>query len=129
MRRRLQRSCSCTTPLVLRPPKRRHGSGGSAGSSVRATAAAAGPRLYACAPGDWVQKGCVSLHRPFQVRIIANNKMRTYVAYALGLLTEKGHDEVVLRAMGRAITRAVIIGGWGKVLRASWHAMAPCIVA
>jgi DNA-binding protein len=45
-----------------------------------------------------------------QVRVLANNHMRSYISHAMGLLNDKGHDEVVFRAMGRAINKTVAIG-------------------
>lgn len=53
-----------------------------------------------------------------QVRIMATNKMRNYITYALTLLQEKGHTSVVLKAMGRAINKTVTIGerGGGSTL-------------
>ncbi|KAK9909582.1 hypothetical protein WJX75_004429 [Coccomyxa subellipsoidea] len=44
-----------------------------------------------------------------EVRIMAAGKMRNYISYATTLLTDKGHDAVVLKAMGRAINKTVTI--------------------
>ncbi|KAG1661226.1 hypothetical protein FOA52_008271 [Chlamydomonas sp. UWO 241] len=44
-----------------------------------------------------------------EVRVLSNNHMRSYISHAMGLLNEKGHDEVVLKAMGRAINKTVAI--------------------
>lgn len=44
-----------------------------------------------------------------EVRIMASNKMRNYITYALTLFKEKGHRSVVLKAMGRAINKTVTI--------------------
>ncbi len=41
---------------------------------------------------------------------MAGNKMRNYISYALSLFHEKGHPTILLRAMGRAINKAVAIG-------------------
>jgi Alba len=45
-----------------------------------------------------------------QVRITAVNKVRNYITYAMLLLEEKGHSAVVLKAMGKAINKSVIVG-------------------
>lgn len=45
-----------------------------------------------------------------QVRITAVNKVRNYIAYAMNLLDDKGHSSVVLKAMGKAINKSVIVG-------------------
>eukprot|EP00877_Chromochloris_zofingiensis_P009123 jgi/Chrzof1/4464/Cz14g14070.t1 len=44
-----------------------------------------------------------------EVRIMATNKMRNYITYALTLLQEKGHTSVILKAMGRAINKTITI--------------------
>lgn len=44
-----------------------------------------------------------------EVRIMATNKMRNYISYALTLLQDKGHRSVQLKAMGRAINKTVTI--------------------
>lgn len=45
-----------------------------------------------------------------QVRITSVNKVRNYISYAVALLDEKGHSSVVLKAMGQAINKAVVVG-------------------
>lgn len=48
---------------------------------------------------------------PFlQVRLTAVNKVRNYISYAMALLEEKGHSSVVLKAMGKAINKTVVVG-------------------
>ncbi|XP_051149916.1 uncharacterized protein LOC127264426 isoform X2 [Andrographis paniculata] len=44
-----------------------------------------------------------------EIRITSQGRMRNYIAYAMTLLQEKGSDEIVLKAMGRAINKAVTI--------------------
>lgn len=41
---------------------------------------------------------------------MASNKMRNYITYAMALFQDKGHRSVILKAMGRAINKAVSIG-------------------
>jgi DNA-binding protein len=41
---------------------------------------------------------------------MAQRNVRGYITYAKGLLEEKGHDTIELRAMGRAIHKAVLVG-------------------
>jgi hypothetical protein len=45
-----------------------------------------------------------------QVRITAVNKVRNYISYAMSLLEEKGHSSVVLKGMGKAINKTVVVG-------------------
>jgi hypothetical protein len=45
-----------------------------------------------------------------QVRIQSQNKVRNYISYAVALLEEKGHSSVILKAMGQAINKAVVVG-------------------
>lgn len=45
-----------------------------------------------------------------QVRITSVNKVRNYISYAVALLEEKGHSSVILKAMGQAINKAVVVG-------------------
>jgi DNA-binding protein len=45
-----------------------------------------------------------------QVRVTSTNKVRNYISYAVALLEEKGHSSVVLKAMGQAINKAVVVG-------------------
>lgn len=52
---------------------------------------------------------CCVCHNP-QVRITSVNKVRNYISYAVALLEEKGHSSVVLKAMGQAINKAVVVG-------------------
>ncbi|KAF2319691.1 hypothetical protein GH714_018028 [Hevea brasiliensis] len=44
-----------------------------------------------------------------ELRITAQWRMRNYISYALSLLQDKGTDEVVLKATGRAINKTVMI--------------------
>ncbi|WOK94672.1 ribonuclease P protein subunit p25-like protein isoform X1 [Canna indica] len=44
-----------------------------------------------------------------EIRITTQGRMRNYITYAASLLQEKGSDEIVLKAMGRAINKTVMI--------------------
>ncbi|XP_044509875.1 uncharacterized protein LOC123228536 isoform X2 [Mangifera indica] len=44
-----------------------------------------------------------------EIRITSQGRMRSYITYALSLLQEKGSNEVVFKAMGRAINKTVTI--------------------
>ncbi|CAA2975346.1 uncharacterized protein LOC111394438 [Olea europaea var. sylvestris] len=44
-----------------------------------------------------------------EIRITSQGRMRSYITYAMTLLQEKGSDEVVFKAMGRAINKSVTI--------------------
>ncbi|KAK1263143.1 hypothetical protein QJS04_geneDACA019929 [Acorus gramineus] len=44
-----------------------------------------------------------------EIRITAQGRMRNYITYATSLLQEKGSNEIVLKAMGRAINKTVMI--------------------
>lgn len=44
-----------------------------------------------------------------EVRITAVNKVRNYISYAMALLEEKGHSSVVLKGMGKAINKTVVV--------------------
>lgn len=44
-----------------------------------------------------------------EVRIMAAGQVRNYITYATSLLTEKGHEAVTLKGMGRAINKTVTI--------------------
>ncbi|KAJ9174582.1 hypothetical protein P3X46_013217 [Hevea brasiliensis] len=44
-----------------------------------------------------------------ELRITAQGRMRNYISYALSLFQDKGTDEVVLKATGRAINKTVMI--------------------
>ncbi|TQE07552.1 hypothetical protein C1H46_006872 [Malus baccata] len=44
-----------------------------------------------------------------EIRITSQGRMRNYITYAMTLLQEKGSDEVVFKAMGRAINKTVTI--------------------
>jgi DNA-binding protein len=50
------------------------------------------------------------------VRITAINKVRNYISYAMSLLEEKGHSSVVLKAMGKAINKTVVVGASWTIL-------------
>ncbi|WOL13414.1 ribonuclease P protein subunit p25-like protein [Canna indica] len=44
-----------------------------------------------------------------EIRITTQGRMRNYITYATSLLQEKGSNEIVLKAMGRAINKTVMI--------------------
>ncbi|KAK6940047.1 DNA/RNA-binding protein Alba-like [Dillenia turbinata] len=44
-----------------------------------------------------------------EIRITSQGRMRNYITYATTLLQEKGSNEIVLKAMGRAINKTVMI--------------------
>ncbi|CAN1163265.1 Ribonuclease P protein subunit p25-like protein [Linum perenne] len=44
-----------------------------------------------------------------EIRITSQGRMRNYISYAMTLLQEKGADEIVFKAMGRAINKTVTI--------------------
>lgn len=44
-----------------------------------------------------------------EIRITSQGRMRSYITYAMSLLQEKGADEIVFKAMGRAINKTVTI--------------------
>ncbi|KAG6517863.1 hypothetical protein ZIOFF_021262 [Zingiber officinale] len=44
-----------------------------------------------------------------EIRITAQGRMRNYISYATSLLQEKGSNEIVLKAMGKAISKTVMI--------------------
>lgn len=44
-----------------------------------------------------------------EIRITTQGRMRNYITYATGLLQDKGSDEVVFKAMGRAINKTVMV--------------------
>ncbi|XP_073294864.1 uncharacterized protein [Primulina huaijiensis] len=44
-----------------------------------------------------------------EIRITSQGRMRNYISYAMNLLQEKGSDEIVFKAMGRAINKSVTI--------------------
>ncbi|KAK6938996.1 DNA/RNA-binding protein Alba-like [Dillenia turbinata] len=44
-----------------------------------------------------------------EIRITSQGRMRNYITYAMTLLQEKGSNEVVFKAMGRAINKTVTI--------------------
>ncbi|KAL6493008.1 hypothetical protein OROGR_032767 [Orobanche gracilis] len=44
-----------------------------------------------------------------EIRITSQGRMRSYITYALTLLQEKGSDDLVFKAMGRAINKTVTI--------------------
>ncbi|XP_050369905.1 uncharacterized protein LOC126787997 isoform X2 [Argentina anserina] len=44
-----------------------------------------------------------------EIRITAQGRMRNYITYATTLLQDKGSNEIVLKAMGRAINKTVMI--------------------
>ncbi|CAI5515340.1 unnamed protein product, partial [Closterium sp. Naga37s-1] len=48
-------------------------------------------------------------HNENEIRITVAGKVRNYVTYAATLLQERGQKEVVVKAMGRAISKAVLV--------------------
>ncbi|KAF2293733.1 hypothetical protein GH714_004372 [Hevea brasiliensis] len=50
-----------------------------------------------------------------ELRITAQGRMRNYISYALSLFQDKGTDEVVLKATGRAINKTVMIAELLKI--------------
>ncbi|KAL9261473.1 DNA/RNA-binding protein ALBA1-like protein [Drosera capensis] len=44
-----------------------------------------------------------------EIRITRQGRMRSYITYAMTLLEEKGSDQIVVKAMGRAINKTVTI--------------------
>ncbi|CAL9080395.1 unnamed protein product, partial [Musa acuminata var. zebrina] len=44
-----------------------------------------------------------------EIRITTQGRMRNYITYATSLFQEKGSNEIVLKAMGRAINKTVMI--------------------
>ncbi|GAB4832965.1 hypothetical protein Ancab_006986 [Ancistrocladus abbreviatus] len=44
-----------------------------------------------------------------EIRITSQGRMRSYITYAMTLLQEKGTNEIVFKAMGRAINKTVTI--------------------
>mmetsp|Transcript_15228 Transcript_15228/g.30345 ORF Transcript_15228/g.30345 Transcript_15228/m.30345 type:complete len:194 (-) Transcript_15228:8-589(-) len=44
-----------------------------------------------------------------EIRITQQGKPRNYITYAMGLFTDHGADRIVLKAMGRAVNKAVTI--------------------
>ncbi|CAM8984335.1 unnamed protein product [Rhodiola kirilowii] len=44
-----------------------------------------------------------------EIRITSQGRMRSYITYAMTLLQEKSSDEIVFKAMGRAINKTVTI--------------------
>ncbi|EFJ21285.1 hypothetical protein SELMODRAFT_443692 [Selaginella moellendorffii] len=44
-----------------------------------------------------------------EIRITTQGKMRNYITYAISLIQDKGSEEIVLKAMGRAINKTVAI--------------------
>ncbi len=45
-----------------------------------------------------------------ELRVTSAGKSRTYVAQAVSLLTEKGHASVIVKGLGKAINKTVIVG-------------------
>ncbi|CAI5960300.1 unnamed protein product [Closterium sp. NIES-65] len=54
-----------------------------------------------------------------EIRITVAGKVRNYVTYAATLLQERGQKEVVVKAMGRAISKAVLVAESARV-RGEW---------
>ncbi|KAE8793414.1 hypothetical protein D1007_31998 [Hordeum vulgare] len=47
--------------------------------------------------------------RENEIRITALGRMRNYIGYGMSLLEENGHDEIIIKAMGRAINKTVMV--------------------
>ncbi|PPR89733.1 hypothetical protein GOBAR_AA30948 [Gossypium barbadense] len=56
-----------------------------------------------------------------ELRITAQGRMRNYISYAMTLLQEKGANEIVLKATGRAINKTVMIAELIKRRIAGFH--------
>ncbi|KAJ8615455.1 hypothetical protein MRB53_034827 [Persea americana] len=56
-----------------------------------------------------------------EIRITSQGRMRNYTTYATTLLQEKGLSEIVLKAMGRAINKCVMIAEMIKLRIAGLH--------
>ncbi|PAN41408.1 hypothetical protein PAHAL_8G041600 [Panicum hallii] len=44
-----------------------------------------------------------------EIRITTQGRMRNYISYGMSLLEENGHDEISIKAMGRAINKTVLV--------------------
>ncbi|CAN6374246.1 unnamed protein product [Urochloa humidicola] len=44
-----------------------------------------------------------------EIRITTQGRMRNYISYGMSLLEENGHDEINIKAMGRAINKTVMV--------------------
>ncbi|KAK3119842.1 hypothetical protein QOZ80_9AG0676150 [Eleusine coracana subsp. coracana] len=44
-----------------------------------------------------------------EIRITTQGRMRNYISYGMSLLEESGHDEISIKAMGRAINKTVMV--------------------
>lgn len=44
-----------------------------------------------------------------EIRITTQGRMRNYISYGMSLLEENGHDEISIKAMGRAINKTVMV--------------------
>lgn len=47
---------------------------------------------------------------PLQIRVQASVQMRTYISSGISLLQEKGLRSIMIKGMGRAISKSVGIG-------------------
>ncbi|XP_073003062.1 uncharacterized protein [Typha latifolia] len=56
-----------------------------------------------------------------EIRITAQGRIRNYISYAITLLQEKGSDEIIIKAMGRAINKSIVIVELIKRRVASLH--------
>eukprot|EP00980_Cylindrotheca_fusiformis_P011144 scaffold2557_cov121-Cylindrotheca_fusiformis.AAC.27 len=63
---------------------------------------------YRLVKGDVTNDSFLEATTGCEVRITQQGKPRNYISYAMGLLSE-GSDTVILKAMGRAINKAVTI--------------------
>ncbi|KAL4317899.1 hypothetical protein GQ457_18G019410 [Hibiscus cannabinus] len=57
-----------------------------------------------------------------ELRITAQGRMRNYISYAMSLLQDKGANEIVLKATGRAINKTVMIA---ELIKATVSAKMP----
>lgn len=92
----------------------RKGGGGGGGGRHRLTADAAKTGGAAVATtttdeGGGGGGGESSSSSPSEVRITQQGKPRNYITYAMSLFQEDDHNEITLKAMGRAINKAVTI--------------------
>ncbi|TVU26704.1 hypothetical protein EJB05_29260, partial [Eragrostis curvula] len=44
-----------------------------------------------------------------EIRITTQGRMRNYISYGMSLLEENGHDDISIKAMGRAINKTVMV--------------------
>ena len=74
-----------------------------------ASDATAGERPSGEGGGTGGDGGGSSSSDPNEIRITQQGKPRNYISYAIGLFNKEGNDSITLKAMGRAINKAVTI--------------------